>query len=225
MQDDLLISDENLMKRKRVASNATKRKIPRSTATDNSQVISTAVGSSAESSAVEDPRFGGHKSVLFFAYVAQKQYKEKVILDYLDPPVHEESILLNENMSPADFVLQPSTHDNHLLAKNERDFCIDSVKRLKFIYLHRHFFHRILSTDEVMLLVQDYRSDKHLFLVIMGGVLTNTLWCMTNSFQMDKEKFAVALGYCKHRFGTFTVGFERVPVSNIRLEHLLLLPI
>jgi hypothetical protein len=42
---------------------------------------------------------------------------------------------------------------------------------------------------------------------------------------MDKEKFAVALGYCKHRFGTFTVGFERIPLSNIRLEHLFLLPI
>jgi hypothetical protein len=116
MQDELLISDENLMKRKRVASNATNGKIPRSTATDNSQIISTTVGSSAESSAVEDPRFDGHKSVLFYACVEQKQHKEKVILNYLDPPVHEESILLNENMSPADFMLQPSTHDNHLLA-------------------------------------------------------------------------------------------------------------
>jgi hypothetical protein len=47
---------------------------------------------------------------------------------------------------------------------------------------------------------------------------------VANSFQMDKEKFAVALGYCKHRFCTFTVGLERVPFSNIRLD-LNLLPI
>jgi hypothetical protein len=42
---------------------------------------------------------------------------------------------------------------------------------------------------------------------------------------MDKEKFVVALGHCDSRFGTFTVGFDKIPLSNIRLEHLLLLPI
>jgi hypothetical protein len=133
MHGDLLISDENLMKRKRVASNAQTRKIPRGTVTGNSQVTNIAVESSAEFSSVEDPLFAGHKSVLFYAYVEKKQQKDKIILDYLDPPVHEESILPNETMSPADFVLKPSTHDKHLLSKNERDFCIDSIKRLKFI--------------------------------------------------------------------------------------------
>jgi hypothetical protein len=62
-------------------------------------------------------------------------------------------------------------------------------------------------------------------MVVIGGALTNSLWSMTNTYQMDREKFAVALGYCESRFGTFTVGFDRVPLSNIRLEHLLLLPI
>jgi len=42
---------------------------------------------------------------------------------------------------------------------------------------------------------------------------------------MDKEKFVVALGHCDSRFGTFTVGFDKIPLSSIRLEHLFLLPI
>jgi len=48
---------------------------------------------------------------------------------------------------------------------------------------------------------------------------------MTNNFQMDKKKFVVALGHCISRFGTFTVGFDKIPLSSIRLEHLFLLPI
>ena len=48
---------------------------------------------------------------------------------------------------------------------------------------------------------------------------------MTNNFQIDKEKFVVALGHCDSRFGTFTVGFDKIPLSSIRLEHLFLLPI
>jgi hypothetical protein len=165
------------------------------------------------------------ESVLFYAYVEQKQHKRKVVLDYLDPPVQEESILINENMSTKDFVFPPSDSDSHLLTQEERDVCIDSVKRLKFIYLHRHFLHRIYKSAEILLLVRDYQSDKHLFMVVIGGALTNSLWSITNTYQMDREKFAVALGYCESRFGTFTVGFDRVPLSNIRFEHLFLLPI
>lgn len=79
------------------------------------------------SSTVEDLELGGHKSVIFIVFVEPKQHKIKIVLDYLDPPVHDESVLLNENMSPADFVLPRSTHDYHLLSQEERDTCIDSV--------------------------------------------------------------------------------------------------
>ena len=172
-----------------------------------------------------DVRLEGHKSVLFYAFVQQRQHQRKIVLSYEDPPVHEESLLANEDMSSEYFKLKPNIHDAHLLSHAEKDMCIDSVARLQFIYLHRHFFHRIYSLDEVMPLVQDYQSDKHVFLVIMGGALTNSLWSLTNYFQMDKEKFVAALGHCDIRFGTFTVGFDKIPLSSIRLEHLFLLPI
>ena len=74
------------------------------------------------SSTVNDLELGCHKSVLFYAFVEPKQHKRKIVLDYLDPPVHDESVLLNENMSPADFVLPYY----HLLSQEERDTCIDS---------------------------------------------------------------------------------------------------
>jgi len=65
--------------------------------------------------------------VLFIVFVEPKQHKIKIVLDYLDPPVHDESVLLNENMSPAEFVLPRSTHDYHLLSQEERATCIDSA--------------------------------------------------------------------------------------------------
>jgi len=134
--EEVDINDQHLMKRKRVASNATSRKVPLTTDKLEGAANITAV----ESSAVVDVRLEG-----------QKQHKRQVVFAYLDSPVH---------MSSEYFVLQPRIHD--------------SVARLKFIYLHRHFFHRIYSSDEALLLVQDYHSDKHVFLVIMGGALTNS---------------------------------------------------
>jgi hypothetical protein len=157
--EEVDINDQHLMKRKRVASNATSRKVPPTTDKLEGAANITAV----ESSAVVDVRLEG-----------QKQHKRQVVLAYLDSPVHQESLLANEHMSSEYFVLQPRIHDNHLLSRAEKDMCIDSVARLKFIYLHRHFFHRIYSSDEALLLAQDYHSDKHVFLVIMGGALTNS---------------------------------------------------
>jgi len=213
------ISDHHLVKRKRVASNATNRKVPRT------ELAEQATSAVVEASVDADARLQGHKGVLFYAFVTQRQLGRKIILSYLDPPVHEEGILENDNLSSDEFVLPPHIHDNHTLSRAEKDRCIDSVTRLQFIYLERHFFHRIYSSDDARLRGQDFTSDKHLFLVIIGGALTNSLWSLTNTFQMDKEKFIVALGHCDSRFGTFTVGFDKIPLSCIMLEHLLLLPI
>ena len=225
ISEDFMI-ETNLMKRKRVASNAESRKIPRGTGQiETEQEERKTATTTVEPSAVEDVRLNGHNSVLFYAFVDQKDHKQRVLLDYIDPPVHEDSVLHNENMSPEDFVLKSSITDTHFLSQADIDTCVDSVAYLKFIYLHRHFFHNIYSYDAAILLVQEFHYDKHLFLVIMGGALTNYLWSMTNDFQMDKEKFVVALRYCENRYGTFTVSFDRIPLSRIRLEHLFLLPI
>ena len=41
------------------------------------------------SSTVKDLELGCHKSVLFYAFVEPKQHKRKIVLNYLDPPVHD----------------------------------------------------------------------------------------------------------------------------------------
>ena len=99
------------MKRKRVTSNATSRKVPRS----NEPITTDNV----------DVRLEGHKSVLFYVFVQQRQHKRQVFLSYLDPPVHEESLLANEHMSSEYFTLQSNVHDTHLLSHAEKDMCID----------------------------------------------------------------------------------------------------
>jgi len=94
--EEIDMNDQHLMKRKRVASNATSRKVPREEEANITTV---------ESSAVADVRLEGHKSVSFYAFVEQRQHKQKIVLAYLDPPVHEENLLANEHMSSEYFVL------------------------------------------------------------------------------------------------------------------------
>jgi hypothetical protein len=45
--------------------------------------------------------------------VEPKQHDRHIVFDYLDPQMHEEIVLLNENMPAADFLLSSSNSDDH----------------------------------------------------------------------------------------------------------------
>lgn len=61
--------------------------------------------------------------------------------------------------------------------------------------------------------------------MLTGGALTNSTWSTTNTFKRDKEKYIAALMKCDRQYNTFTVHFEDVSISNVKVEYLMLLPI
>lgn len=141
------------------------------------------------------------------------------------PPDYKAGKLYNEDMLEKDYVLPHRDWDNHVLSLEERNICDDCEIRLAYIHAHNECFHNVNNIGEVLPSVTELPSDLHLYLVLTGGALTNSTWSTTNTFKRDKEKYIAALMKCDRQYNTFTVHFEDVPISNVKVEYLMLLPI
>ena len=161
-------------------------------------------------------------SDLFYKWVARSP---DVDIIYSIPPDYKRGVLYNEDMHESDYRLPQKEWDQHVLSKEERNMCDDCELRLAYIHAHSSCFHSVESINELLPAITELPTDLHLHLVIIGGAMTNSTWSTTSTFKRDKEKYIAALLKCTKQHGTFTVDFADVPISNVKVEYLMLLPI
>jgi len=107
------------------------------------------------------------------------------MIDYIEPPNHDESVYWSEDIGQEGFVLSPKDWDNPTLSEGENDVYDDAQSRYE--YLHRACFHQVYSIDDIIHTITELPTDLHLFLVVTGSALTNCRWSTTSTFQTDKE--------------------------------------
>ena len=163
----------------------------------------------------------GYNSEMFYALVERNEVSQHTVINYEEPPYHDESVLWNEDIGQDVFVLPKKDWDGHTLSDEERLVFNDAQSRYEYLHRHRACFHDAFSIEDIILTIEELPSDLHLYLVMTGSALTNYRWSPQSTFQTDKEKYVAALRRCRR---TFTVNFGEIPFSHIRVEHLLLLP-
>ena len=160
---------------------------------------------------------------MFYELVERNEMFQHTVIDYVEPPYHDDSVLWNEDIGKDEFVLPKKDWDN--LSDEERHGYNEAQSRYEYLHQHRACFHEVYSIEDIIPTIQELPSDLHLYLVMTGSALTNCRWSTTSTFQTDKEKYVAALRRCRRQFGTFTVHLGDIPFSHIRVEHLLILPI
>ena len=69
----------------------------------------------------------GYNSELFYALVERKEVFQHTVINYEEPPYHDESVLWNEDIVQDVFVLPKKDWDNHTLSDEERHVFNDAL--------------------------------------------------------------------------------------------------
>ena len=164
-------------------------------------------------------------SHLFYSLVERHATDSVTHINYREPEDVFTSALWVEDLTEEEYVLPAKDWDDHVMSDFEVAICENAQSRFEYLHERRDSFHNIHSVDDLRPLVEEFPPDMHMYLVLTGGALTNSVWATNSTFQRDKEKYLAAASKCTRQFGTFTVDFSDVPLSHIRVDHLLLLPI
>jgi len=68
---------------------------------------------------------------------------QHIIIDFIEPQYHDESVLWNEDIGQEDYVLSPKDWDNHTLSEEESDVYDDAQSRYEYLRMHRACFHQV----------------------------------------------------------------------------------
>jgi hypothetical protein len=131
-------------------------------------------------------------------------------INYQEPEDMFTSALWVEDLSEEEYVLPEKDWDNHVMSDIEVAICENAQSRFEYLHERRDSFHNIQSIDELRPMVEEFPPDMHMYLVLTGGALTNSVWATNNTFQRDKEKYMSAASKCTRQFGTFRVYFSDV---------------
>ena len=146
--------------------------------------------------------------------------------EYIAPPLHRTSLLSSTALLQHHSRPPPMTDGDHLLSPAERDFCGSQQARWQVLYLAAKDFQAFPMIDHWKQKVLLWPVERHAHLVIIAGAFTNCVWPSSSTFQVDKQKFWVALStYGEENFGSLFTRFKEVPFSAVTLEYLLLLPV
>ena len=156
----------------------------------------------------------GHNSAMFYELVAKNEVPQNTVIDYVEPPYHDISVLWNEDIGQEDFVLPQKDWNTHTLSDEERHVCNDAQSRYEYLHQHRACFHEVYSIEDIIPTITELPSDLHLYLVVTGSALTNCRWSTACTFQTDKEDRSARKLYGVS-IGKATIGIQRLMVAGV----------
>jgi len=145
---------------------------------------------------------------------------------YIPPPEHVHSIMasnvLDEGEDPTTIVIDGT----HILTPAERDFCQSQQSRWALLYIIAKDLHKAPKVKDFAKEILAWPSTMHTHLVVLAGAFTNTVWPLNNTYRQDKLKFGLVLSrHACNEYESLFAKFSNVPLSVLRIEYLLLLPI
>ena len=122
----------------------------------------------------------GYNCALFYELVARNKVFQHTVIDYEEPPYHDDSVLWNEDIGQEDFVLPKKDWDSHSLSDDEQHVYNDAQTRYEYLHQHRACFHDVYSIKDIIPTITELPSDLHLYLVVKE-----------DSFSIMRERFSI----------------------------------
>ena len=126
----------------------------------------------------------GYNSEMFYELAERNEVFQQTVIDYVEPPYHDDSVLWNEDIGQDEFVLPKKDWDNH--SDEERHVYNEAQSRYEYLHQHRACFHEVYSIEDIIPTIQELPSDLHLYLVMTGSALTNCRWSTHWGFEQRK---------------------------------------
>ena len=127
---------------------------------------------------------------------------------------------------PPDCLLPTLADAQEIMTAQEQRSCQSSEIAHRYIYICQLSFWNVATIESLRDKLLDLTKANHMDIVMLGQGFTNTVWSHTETLQHDAQK----LWYYLQKFGrvqydTVVTDYQTVPITDVTLSFLLMLPI
>ena len=139
---------------------------------------------------------------------------------------HTEGVFHQPFVCPPDCLLTTFADAQEIMTAQEQHSCQSGEIVHRYIYLCQLSFWHVTTIESLRDKLLDLTKANHMDIVMLGQGFTNTVWSHTETLQHDAQK----LWYYLQKFGrvqynTVVTDYQTVPITDVTLSFLLMLPI